>query len=205
MPVTETVDRFRRRAFARLSVVLVWLGAMWAVFLLDVILPDSLIRLDQQGIRPREVRGLFGIPAAPFLHVDIWHLLANTLPVIILGWILSLSSRRLFLTVFVVTGTVSGLGSWLFGQGDLIHEGASGVIYGMLGFLLARGWFARHLGWTLVSLVIAFFHLGALFSLLKVDPHISWSGHFWGFAGGIGLAWWLHGRPADSPRKLPAI
>jgi membrane associated rhomboid family serine protease len=178
-----------------LMLVLVFVGMLWAVFIVDWLLPDDWLHLGAWGIRPREVSGVFSIAVAPFLHVDFWHLLANTIPLLVLGWILVLSGRALFVRVCVVTGLTSGAGAWVFGQGGVIHEGASGVLFGMLGFLLARGWFARRLVWALTSLIVGLFYLGEVLSLLRTsNPQISWSSHFWGFAGGIALAWWMYGR-----------
>ncbi len=198
-----------------LFLVLLCVGALWVVFLVDTALPDSVMDLRKWGIRPRTFSGLFSIAAAPFLHVDFWHLLANTLPLVILGWILVISGRALFLRVCVFTALTSGAGAWAFGQGGMVHEGASGVLFGLLGFLLARGWFARKLSWALTSLGVGLFYLGQVISLLtnSNDPRLSWSSHFWGFTGGVGLAWWMYGRSAvkpapaaqTSPPKIPDL
>ena len=177
-----------------LMLVLLFVGTLWVVFIVDWALPNDWLMLGEWGIRPRTMSGLISIPLAPFLHVDFWHLIANTLPLVVLGWILVLSGRALFVRVFVVTALASGAGAWAFGQGDVLHEGASGVLFGLLGFLLARGWFARRLIWALTSLVVGLFYLGEVLSLLRQDPRISWSSHFWGFVGGVALAWWMYGR-----------
>jgi membrane associated rhomboid family serine protease len=183
-----------QRAKQHFMLVLVLVGVLWVVFIVDTALPDSWVELTAWGIRPRTFSGLVSIFAAPFLHFDFWHLLANTLPLVILGWILVLSGRMLFLHVCLVTALSSGAGAWAFGQADLVHEGASGVLFGLLGFLLARGWFARRVLWAVTSLGVGMFYLGEVLSLLRQDPRISWSSHFWGFAGGIALAWWMYGR-----------
>lgn len=187
-----------------LMLVLLSVGLLWVVFIVDVALPESVVDLKQWGIRPRTGSGLLSIAAAPFLHVNFWHLLANTLPLVILGWILVVSGRALFVRVCIVTALTSGAGAWAFGQGDVVHEGASGVLFGLLGFLLARGWFARRLSWALTSLGVGLFYFGQVLSLLRDDARISWSSHFWGFAGGIGLAWWMYGRTAANPAP-PAV
>ena len=190
-------DYFQTRwleARSRFMLVLVWIGVLWAVHIVDWMLPDTFLELKQLGIRPRELAGLPGIAAAPFLHVDIWHLLMNTIPLAVLGWVLVMSGRGLFLRVCMVTAVSSGVGAWLFGESGRVHEGISGVIYGLQAFLMARGWFARRLSWTLIALVVTVLYTGIIFGLLKPDPGISWSSHFWGFCGGLGYAWWLYGR-----------
>lgn len=183
-----------------LMLVLLFVGVLWVVFILDSVIPDSWLDLRAWGVRPRTFGGFFGIAAAPFLHVDLWHLMGNTLGLVVLGWTLILSGRMLFLQVCLVTAIVSGLGAWTFGERGIVHVGASGVLYGMIGFMLARGWFARRVLWSLIALAVGLTHLGHIFTLLKNDPSVSWSSHFWGITGGILMAWWMYGRtPVPAP------
>ena len=77
-----------------------------------------------------------------------------------------------------------------FGTANTIHIGASGLIFGLIGFLLFSGIFRREWTALFVSLAIGFFYGGALLSLLSVVPGISWSGHFFGFLAGVMAAWW---------------
>jgi membrane associated rhomboid family serine protease len=187
-----------------LMLVLVFVGILWVVFIVDALIPDSWLVLTDFSIHPRTPEGLLCIPANPFLHIDIYHLMGNTLGLVILGWVLVWSGKAVFLRVCVVTGLISGLGAWSFGEANIGHPGASGVLYGMIGFLLARGWFARRVLWTLVALFVGLMHLGHLLTLLRNDPNISWSSHFWGLVGGIGLAWWMYGRtPVPSSAAPP--
>jgi membrane associated rhomboid family serine protease len=171
--------------------VLVLAVLMWAGELADLLLPAAWTP-DQWGIRPRQISGLPGVALAPFLHKNLLHLLQNTVPLLVLGWLVALSGRWLFVRVALVTGLTSGLGVWTFGMGDAVHIGASGIVFGLLGFLIARGWVARRIGWTLVSVGVAVFYFSTVLSLLGPDPQTSWSSHFWGFLGGIGLAWGLY-------------
>lgn len=171
--------------------VLVLVAFMWAGELADLLLPADWTP-DQWGIRPRIVTSLPGIALAPFLHEGLVHLLRNSIPMLVLGWLVVLSGRWLFFRVAVVTGLTSGLGAWTFGSGGVVHIGASGIVFGLLGFLIARGWVARRIGWTIVSVAVGVFYFGTVLSLLGPEPHTSWSSHFWGFLGGMGLAWALY-------------
>jgi len=175
----------------QLTPVLAMVVMMWLVQVVDWLLPGAW-SLDQWGIRPRELASLPGVMLAPFLHEGLWHLLENTVPLLLLGWLVVLSGRWLFFRVAVVTGLASGLGAWTFGQAGTLHIGASGVVFGLLGFLLARGWVARRVGWTLVSVGVGLFYFSTVLGLLGPKPYVSWSSHFWGFVGGMGLAWWLY-------------
>ena len=191
MVETTFMQRQWRTVRRQIYPVVVLAALMWAGELADLLLPAAWTP-DQWGIRPREVSGLPGVALAPFLHEGLVHLLRNTLPLLALGWLVALSGRWLFVRVAAVTGLTSGLGAWAFGMGEAVHIGASGIVFGLLGFLIARGWVARRIGWTLVSVAVGVSYFGTVLSLLGPEPHTSWSSHFWGFLGGMGMAWGLY-------------
>jgi len=112
----------------------------WGLEFLDLALNGS---LNTYGIVPRTVIGLRGILFAPFLHGNLPHLIANTVPFITLGWFVMLHRTSDFFVVSAIAMVVGGMGTWLIGAPHTVHIGASGVIFGYLGFLLARGYFER--------------------------------------------------------------
>jgi membrane associated rhomboid family serine protease len=188
-PLAELVDGGK----ARVQTVGGVTAFLWVVEIIDeVILRGG---LDQYGVHPHELKGLLGILFAPFLHAGFGHLIANTLGFIILG--LLVTSRRLsdFWAVFWGTTLTAGLGCWLFGglgSSNEVHIGASGVIFGFLGFLMARGWFERKVGSIFLSLIVTFFFYGMLWGMVpEADSNISWQAHFFGWIGGIGMAWFM--------------
>ena len=167
------------------------LGLMWAVEILDL-LP---FHLDRFGIRPRSVAGLAGIVCAPFLHAGFAHLAANSIPFLILGGIVLLGGRGVFWKVTLFVTLAGGLGVWLFAGRFTNHIGASGLIFGYLGFLLARGWFEKSLPWMLAACAILVAYGGLLFGVLPGHAGVSWQGHLFGFLAGIGAArWWFSGE-----------
>ncbi len=168
---------------------------MWAEELVDL-LPHT--NFDRWGIRPRQVDGLVGIPLAPFLHAGFAHLIGNTLPFLILGGIVAASGVARFFQVAVIVALCSGVGTWLFGAANSDHIGASGVVFGFLTYLVARGIFARKPSYLIVGVVVAFFYGGILWGLVP-KPGISWTGHLFGAIGGIAAARVLHGEPRKQP------
>ena len=141
-----------RREFLRQAAILVGIVALlWLLEAIDLLIFRG--RLDALGIRPRTMAGLRGIVFAPFLHAGFGHLAANTIPFIVLGWLVMLRSTSDFFVVAVVSAVVSGLGVWLFGGPRSVHVGLSGVIFGFLGYLLARGIYERRLGSILLALI----------------------------------------------------
>lgn len=146
------------------------------------------------GIHPRNTQYLLGILLAPLLHGSFAHLTANTPPFIALGWLVLARDRtEFFITSLVVTIT-SGLGAWLFGASNSVHVGASGVIFGYFGFLLARGFFDRKLVSMLLSLIVGAIYGYLIFGVLPVQMGVSWQGHLFGFIGGVLTAWALSRR-----------
>ncbi|MGL5032207.1 MAG: rhomboid family intramembrane serine protease, partial [Microcystaceae cyanobacterium] len=139
---------------------------------------------DQFGIMPHSVIGLRGILFSPFLHGGFGHLIANTIPFIILGWLVMIQETSDFWIVTMITMIVGGLGVWTFAPSNTIHIGASGVIFGYLGFLLFRGYFQRNFASILLSLVVGFLYGGLIWGVLPTQPGVSWQGHLFGFIGG---------------------
>lgn len=169
------------------------IGLFLAIFWILEIVNQAFLgqSLNFLGIRPRNLIGLSGIPLAPFLHVDFGHLLANTFPFAILGWFVMLENTRHFYFVSVVTALSSGVGVWLFAQPGSITMGASGVIFGYLGFLLARGYYQRNTPSIALALTVIFLYGGMIWGIFPSDPSVSWLGHLFGFLGGIYAAKYL--------------
>jgi len=162
----------------------------WIVYGLDLILPRDLRAF---GLLPRNVEGLRGIFFAPFLHGGLRHLAANTGALfVLLAVSLSYSRKLTYRALFIVT---IGGGSlvWLLGRGQSLHIGSSGVIFGLIGFLLFIGAYRKEWKALTISVLVAFLYGGTLLSLLVRSPGISWSGHFYGFVTGILAASWAKG------------
>ncbi|PZV08591.1 MAG: rhomboid family intramembrane serine protease [Leptolyngbya sp.] len=140
--------------------------------------------LNQFGIIPRNLIGLRGVLFAPFLHANLAHLIGNTIPFVTLGWLIMLREVSDFFIVSVISAVVGGLGTWLFGSPG-IHIGASGVIFGYLGYLLFRGYFERKPLSIAMSLFVLVLYGSLIWGLLPFQYGISWEGHLFGFLGGV--------------------
>ncbi|MDP8924721.1 MAG: rhomboid family intramembrane serine protease [Chloroflexota bacterium] len=162
---------------------------MWALELADLLVFRR--SLDAWGIRPRHVPGLWGVALAPFLHGGLGHLMANTIPLVSLGWLVMLRGVREFVGVSVAVALLGGLGVWLFARPGTIHIGASVLIFGYLGFLLFRGYFERSFVSILVAVLVGVVYGGALWGILPGQRGVSWEGHLFGFLAGALAAWAL--------------
>lgn len=141
--------------------------------------------LNALGIVPQSFIGLRGILFAPFLHGGFYHVLANTAPFIVLGWLVMLRNIKDFYFVSAISALVGGLGTWLVGRPCSVHIGASGVIFGYFGYLLFRGYFERSFVAIAISLAIAITYGSLIWGVLPTRSYISWEGHLFGFIGGI--------------------
>jgi len=183
----------RRHALLLAALVLL----LWIVEIIDWVLPGA--GLDLYGIQPRSANGLRNIAFAPFLHIGFGHLVANTLPLVVLGTLVLLSGLRTFVVVSVVSALSSGVGIWLLGGSNTIHLGASGVRFGFLGFLLAAAWYRRNATSVAIAIAATLLYGGMLWGILPGEEGISWLGHLFGLVGGLAAAFLLHGKPAAQP------
>ncbi len=201
------VDRFGTPAFyAALGRAFVAMCAvipvLFLIELLDLATGHALDHLG--GIRPRELDGLDGVVFAPLLHANFAHLYGNSVPLLLTGtFVLATGTRRFFL----VTGLVvlaSGLGDWLVGPSRTVAIGASGVVFGYLGFLLVRGIVERSWWSIAVSVLIGILFGWTLGGILPTDERISWQAHLFGFLGGAAAAiLFRRRRPEPPPSTLP--
>lgn len=177
-----------------------FVALLWLVEGIDVLLDNS---LDAQGIRPGVSDGLVGVLFAPFLHAGWGHLLSNSGPLLVLGFLILLSGVGRWIAVSLVVAVISGVGTWIFGGYGTVHLGASGLVFGWLVYLVVRGIFNRR-PWQIVVGVLVFLYYGSLlWGVLPTTPGISWQGHLFGALGGFLAAWWLEGPEVRSrtPRR----
>lgn len=158
---------------------------MWALEIADTIADH---RLDQYGIEPRDADGLVGVIAAPFLHAGFGHLVANTIPFLLLGVVIAFGGALRVLAVTVIVAVVSGLGTWLISPESTIHIGASGVVFGYATYLISRGIFNRGFVEIAIGVLVGLVGGGALLAGLEPQEGISWQGHLFGAIGGVAAA-----------------
>jgi membrane associated rhomboid family serine protease len=174
-------------------IIAAFTGVLYLTEAVDTVLGGA---LDQDGIRPRQLDGLDGVLWAPLLHAGWPHLVANTVPVLVLGFFALAGGIGQFVAVTATVWLVGGLGTWLTGSPG-VHLGASVLVFGWLVFLLVRGFFARSLIQILLAVVLFGLWGGVLWGVLPGAAGISWQGHLFGAVGGL-LAAWLVARPDRS-------
>jgi membrane associated rhomboid family serine protease len=178
------------------------LVAMWLLLSVDALLDHRLLRF---GIKPRELDGLYGLLLTPVLHSSAAQLAADSLPLAVLGWIMLVAGGRTFVLVTAGVWLASGVVDWLAGPAHAVILGAGGVIFGWLGYILARAWFGRKVAWIATAVAVLLVFSGLLSGLLpKLHSNTFWGGQLAGFVAGALIGALLHGRrragrPASTP------
>ncbi|MCV7185603.1 rhomboid family intramembrane serine protease [Mycolicibacterium murale] len=161
--------------------------------------------LDRNGIRPLESDGLTGIIFAPLLHADWAHLVANTVPALVLGFLVTLAGMSRFIWATAIIWVLGGIGTWLIGdlgsQYETNHIGASGLIFGWLTFLLVFGFFVRSALQITIGIIVLFVYGGILWGVLPGTFGVSWQGHLCGAVAGV-VAAYLLSKPERTTRQL---
>jgi membrane associated rhomboid family serine protease len=190
------------------ATILTFVALLYLVELIDQLTGG---KLDVNGIRPLESDGLWGIIFAPVLHANWQHLMANTIPLLVLGFLMTLAGISRFVWATVIVWILGGFGTWLIGNvgsscGPTDHIGASGLIFGWLTFLLVFGLFVRRVWDIIIGLVVLFAYGGVLLSAMPVLHQcggVSWQGHLCGAIAGVVAAYLLSApeRKARAQRK----
>jgi membrane associated rhomboid family serine protease len=177
----EALAHGAARALGAVITTVFLLGVCWAV---EVVNHGG--GLDRAfGIRPHDVHALWHIFTAPFLHANLDHILANSGPLAIFGFLTALRGPARFVAVSLIVIVVSGLGVWFLAGPNTVTVGASGLIFGYFGYLLARGFFERRILDILIGVAIAVLWGTMIFGVLPGQPGISWQAHLFGLIGGI--------------------
>jgi membrane associated rhomboid family serine protease len=168
---------------------------LWIVHLLSLLFKEDLSKL---GLLPRNLVGLLGIITSPLIHADFSHLISNTIPLIILGWIIFTFYRKVAYLLFLFIYFVTGLLVWVFAR-QVFHIGASGIVYGFVSFLFFSGIFRRDNISITLALIITFLYGGLVWGIIPGWKGISWESHLFGAITGLIAAYMF--RKIDPPSK----
>ncbi|MGW3484812.1 rhomboid family intramembrane serine protease [Rhodococcus indonesiensis] len=178
-----------------------FVALLYAIEAVDAAAPAE---LDTAGIEPRSADGLWGVLFAPVLHADWAHLSANTIPLLVLGFLVLVSGIGRGLAATAIIWVVGGLGTWLTAGAGFVHIGASILVFGWLTYLITRGIFTRQANQIVIGVIVLFVYGSILWGVLPSDPRVSWQGHLFGAVGGV-LAAWLLSADERRRRRSPAV
>ncbi|WP_435846576.1 rhomboid family intramembrane serine protease [Streptomyces chrestomyceticus] len=189
--MTRALERARPAAVLMLG----WVALLWVLEIADAASGNA---LDTFGVRPRELSELADVLPAAFIHFGFDHLTANTLPLLLLGFLAAFRvGLRRFVGVALLIALTSGLGVWLTAPAGSNTAGASGVVFGLFGYLLIRGFIDRKPLDIGLGVLVAAVYGSILWGALPTDSGISWQGHLFGLVGGVLAAFAFRRRPAE--------
>ena len=172
-------------------VMVLLLAGLWVLELLDQLSGNQ---LDQLGIHARELDGMPEIFTAPFLHAGWDHLISNSVPFFVLGFLVLLSGIARWLVSSLIIIVISGMAAWFLTPANTIILGASGLIFGWLTYLLARGIWSRRPAQVVIAVLVLLLYGGLIWGVFPGNTGISWQAHLGGAIGGVLAAWLLHRR-----------
>ncbi len=182
----------RARAAAKLMVG--WVVLLWLVEVVDVASGHA---LDRFGIVPREPAELIDVVPAAFVHFGFAHVAANSVPLLVMGFLAALGGLRRFLAACALIIVADGLGVWLISPAHTNTAGASGLIFGLFGFLLISGFVERRPLGVVAGLLLAAIWGGSILAgLAPTQSGVSWQGHLVGLVAGVAAAFVLRRRAA---------
>ena len=183
-----------------IAAVAALVASIWLLEIVDVLTGHA---LDSYGITPRRTDELFDIFTAPFLHAGFGHVMANTIPLALLGAFVAMRGLARLVAASLVVIVVGGFGVWLTAPANTITLGASILVFGYFGYLITCGFIEREAGDIAVAAVVAAVYGTMIFGVLPIRPGMSWQGHLFGLIGGV-LAGWMLSRGGRALRRAPA-
>ncbi|UJB71595.1 rhomboid family intramembrane serine protease [Acaryochloris sp. 'Moss Beach'] len=166
-----------------------FISVLWVLEIADTLIFKGW--LNRFGILPRRWLGLRGILLAPLLHGNLRHLSMNTVPLVVLGWLILVRSTQVFVIVTAAVWLIGGLGVWLFAGAKSNHIGASGLVFGYLGFLLMNGYVEQSLVAIATTILVGLLYGSTLWGVLPLQRGVSWQGHLFGVLTGGLCAYYL--------------
>ncbi|MER5746268.1 rhomboid family intramembrane serine protease [Streptomyces sp. NPDC059913] len=181
----------RARAAAKLMAG--WVALLWLLEIVDTATGHA---LDGFGIEPRRAAELVDVVPASFIHFGFGHVASNSVPLLVFGFLAALGGIRRFLAVAATIMVVDGLGVWLVAPEYSNTAGASGLVFGLFGYLLVRGFVDRRVLDMVVGLVVgAIWGSTILLGLSPANTSVSWQGHLFGLVAGVAAAFVFRRRP----------
>jgi membrane associated rhomboid family serine protease len=189
----------RARANFRLAVKIA-LGFVALIWLIQLLNWGLDLELERFGVRPRELAGLPGILLAPLLHAGFAHLIANSLPLLVLGTGMLHLYPNSALKVIPAVYLGPGIAVWLFARPS-VHVGASGLVYGLVSYIFVAGLIRRDKRAIAASLLICFLYGTLAWGVLPIEPGVSWETHLAAALIGLGLMLAIALRRLDIPPR----
>lgn len=177
-------DRFLKLYFGRIKPVFFFLLLLWVVFLFEYVSKISLVRF---GVYPRKIDGLLGVFVSPLVHGGLKHIFANSVSLLTLMSLLFYGYKKIAKEVFTWIYFLSGAYVWVFARSSY-HIGASGIVYGLIGFIVLAGVLSKDVRLMAISLLVIVVNAGFIWGIMPLVEGVSWESHLSGLVVGLVLA-----------------
>lgn len=126
-----------------------------------------------------------------FLHLQITHLLMNIVAIVIFAPFLEkLLGKTGFINLFLFSGIVANLATFMLMNPSYMHVGASGSFYGLFGFYLSLILFRKnHFPKEIRQSIMVILVVGIVFTFIQ--PNVNITGHIFGAIGGFGFGYYI--------------
>jgi len=188
----------KKRFIHSLIFPLLFLILIWLNYMLFIVIKADMTLI---GIKPLTLKGIPGILLSPFAHGSIKHILSNSISFFVLSTLLFYFYRQIAYRVFFLNWIISGTLLWIGGR-ELIHIGASGLIYGLAFFIFFSGFFRKEKSFKAISFIVILFYGGMVWGMIPQNNNISWEGHLFGAMSGFSLAWYYRKSPLEINNDL---
>ena len=155
----------------------------------------------QLGVFPLHTKGLLGILTSPLIHRDFSHLMANSVPFLVLSWGIFYFYRPLSYQIFILCYLTTNVLVWI-GAREAYHIGASGLVYSFASFLFLSGIIRNYYRLIAISFIVVFLYGGLFWGIFPILKDVSWEGHLFGAISGLTYALAYRNKGPQKPKSV---
>lgn len=190
-----------RRSFLELIQLPTYLVlSLWIIHFFKI---SGVVRSGVFGLMPRDMSHLYGILTSPFIHGDFQHLISNSVPLFVMTLMILFFYKRIAYRSIMLIYVCTGLAVWTLARPNVIHIGASGVVYGLVSFVFWTGLFRRNVKSIMLALIMVFLYSSLFLGVFPGKPGISWESHLFGGIVGIIVAYFMRNIKEDDEDRDP--
>ncbi len=172
--------------------------SLWIIHFLKI---SGVVRSGVFGLMPRDTSRVLGIFTSPFIHGDFQHLISNSVPLFVMSLMILFFYKKIAYRSIFYIYLLTGIAVWAFARPNVIHIGASGVVYGLVSFVFWTGLFRRNVKSIILALIMVFLYSGLFLGVFPTKEGISWESHLFGGIVGIIIAYFMRNNREDDEEE----
>ena len=172
--------------------------SLWIIHFLKI---SGMVSSGVFGLMPRDTSRIIGISTSPFIHGDFQHLISNSVPLFVMSLMILFFYKKIAYRSIFLIYVLTGFAVWAFARTNVIHIGASGVVYGLVSFVFWTGIFRRNVKSIILALIMVFLYSGLFLGVFPTKEGISWESHLFGGIVGIIIAYVMRNNREDDEEE----